>query len=190
MELNGTLIILLIPSIIPLTTVLNVSAIPSFIPVNIFPPVLNTSLTAVHAALNFELNQSTTLLKQPLIAPHTSSLKNDFTFANALLTLSYAPVNFSLKNVPTLTKTVLTASYLVWNQLPIPLNVVDIADHATLNGPLMTVPTVASIPFNAVKKPLKIPFIPSHAFFQSPENTPVIKSTTPFALVVIPLITV
>ena len=53
---------LLIPPIRPLTTVVKTPAIPSFIPSNIFPPVLNTSLTACQALENIFLNQSATFL--------------------------------------------------------------------------------------------------------------------------------
>ena len=47
--LNGILITLFIPLIIALTVDFKPLNIPSFIPSNIFPPVLNTFFTACHA---------------------------------------------------------------------------------------------------------------------------------------------
>lgn len=47
--LNGILITLFIPPIIAFTIDLSPLSIPSFIPSNILPPVLNTFLTACHA---------------------------------------------------------------------------------------------------------------------------------------------
>ena len=61
--LNGIATTLLIPSISVLTIVLNVSATPSLIPVNTFPPLLNTFFTLVQAVSNVLLNQDAVVPK-------------------------------------------------------------------------------------------------------------------------------
>src|SRR5690606_2202850 len=65
--LNGTLSTRLIPLINPLTIVLKVLAIPSLIPVKIFPPELKTFFTLVHALVKVFLNQSGIPLKALVI---------------------------------------------------------------------------------------------------------------------------
>ena len=68
--LKGTLITLLIPLIIALTTVLKALTIPSLIPSNILPPVEKTSLTFCQALEKIFLNHSGMLVNTPLIPSH------------------------------------------------------------------------------------------------------------------------
>lgn len=67
-RLNGIDITLFIPFIIAFTIAFNPLNIPSLIPSNIFPPVLNTFFTACQACVNFSLNQFPMFPKTDVIA--------------------------------------------------------------------------------------------------------------------------
>ena len=96
---NGTLITVLIPLMRAFITAFNPFKIPSFMHVNTFPPVLNTSFTFCQAFENLSLNQSAILPKGDLILSHTF-LKNSLTFStlNVFLIFSHAPSNLSLNH--------------------------------------------------------------------------------------------